>query len=210
MTIPAEQNELRWTRHLTSLIRVIVALLFFQHGAEKLWGFANGRVDYDFGTLRGIAGPIEVIGGGLLLFGLFTRTTAFILCGEMAVAYFTRWAPRGFFPIANGGEESVVFCFIFLWLVAAGAGPVGLDQLIWKKKRRIAAPAIASLEGYFRAILRFILAFTFSLHGFRHMFGLFPASGGRRGAVAVYAPRDADGNNQRHKQNCQPHDPSPK
>src|SRR5260370_22481950 len=77
-----------------------------------------------------MAGPIEVTGGALLILGLFTRTTAFILCGEMAVAYFARWAPRGFWPISNGGEEAVICCYLFLWLVTPGPGPWSLDSLI--------------------------------------------------------------------------------
>jgi putative oxidoreductase len=119
-----------WAPNFLSVLRMIVGLLFFQHGAEKIWGFANGRIDHNFATMHGLAGPIEVIGGGLLFAGLLTRTTAFILCGEMAVAYFTRWAPRGFWPISNGGEEAVICCYIFLWLVAAGAGPWSLDHFI--------------------------------------------------------------------------------
>src|SRR5712691_12549099 len=87
MSMPAKQSALPqappWLPNLLSVVRIAVGLLFFQHGAEKLWGFANGRVDYNFGTLHGMAGPIEVTGGALLILGLFTRTTAFILCGEM-------------------------------------------------------------------------------------------------------------------------------
>jgi putative oxidoreductase len=130
MNNAAEEFPVERMPWLLSVVRLAVGLLFFQHGAEKIWGFAGGRIDLNFGTLHGIAGPIEVIGGGLLIAGLFTRTTAFILCGEMAVAYFSRWAPRGFWPIANGGEEAVLFCFLFLWLVSAGAGPWSLDRLI--------------------------------------------------------------------------------
>jgi putative oxidoreductase len=87
-------------------------------------------VGYNFHSLIGIAGPLEVVGGALLIFGLFTRTTAFILSGEMAVAYFTRWAPRGFWPISNGGEESALFCFVFFWLVFAGPGLWSFDELL--------------------------------------------------------------------------------
>jgi len=116
--------------YLLSAVRIAVGLLFFQHGAEKIWGFADGRIDHNFATMHGFAGPLEVAGGALLILGLFTRTTAFILCGEMAVAYFTRWAPRGFWPISNGGEEAVICCFLFLWLVTAGPGPWSLDALI--------------------------------------------------------------------------------
>ena len=123
-----------WTPYLLSVIRIATGLLFFQHGAEKLWGFAGGRIDHNFATMHGFAGPLEVIGGSLLTLGLLTRTTAFILCGEMAVAYFTRWAPRGFWPINNGGEEAVIFCFVFLWVMTAGAGPWSLDCLVHRKR----------------------------------------------------------------------------
>jgi putative oxidoreductase len=104
--------------YLHGFARIVTGLLFFQHGAEKLWGFAGGRIDHNFGTLRGFAGPLEIVGGTLIALGLFTRFWAFILCGEMAVAYFRSWAPRGFFPIQNGGEE------------AYGAGGWSRDQII--------------------------------------------------------------------------------
>ena len=126
---PPDQ-EPKGTAYLLSVVRIAIGLLFFQHGAEKIWGFAGGRIDHHFATMHGFAGPLEVIGGGLLVLGLLARTTAFILCGEMAVAYFTRWAPRGFFPISNGGEEAVIFCFVFLWLVTAGPGPWSLNALL--------------------------------------------------------------------------------
>src|SRR5437868_11534832 len=145
------------TRRLLSAVRIAVGLLFFQHGAEKLWGFANGRVDHNFGTLHGFAGPLEVAGGLLLVLGMFTRLTAFILCGEMAVAYFSLWAPRGFWPITNGGEEAVIFCFTFLWLVTAGSGPWSVDSAIAGSKgndRNQLRQTIASWEGYGRSILR--------------------------------------------------------
>ena len=134
-------------KQLLSVVRIAVGLLFFQHGAEKIWGFAGGRIDHNFGSLHGIAGPIEVIGGGLLIAGLFTRTASFILCGEMAVAYFSRWAPRGFWPITNGGEEAVLFCFLFLWLVSAGAGPWSLDYLIQRETVPRAEPVAAGNPG---------------------------------------------------------------
>jgi putative oxidoreductase len=166
--------------YLLSIVRFVVGFLFIQHGLEKLWGFAGGRIDRDFSSLHGIAGPIEAVGGLLLMLGLFTRSTAFILCGEMAVAYFHSWAPRGFWPITNGGEGSVIYCYIFLWLVTAGAGPWSIDALI---QRRPKARTVATWESYARSIMRMILAFTFSLHAYRLFFGLFAvARGGRRGA----------------------------
>ena len=143
-------------------------------------------VGYNFHSLIGIAGPLEVVGGALLIFGLFTRTTAFILSGEMAVAYFTRWAPRGFWPISNGGEESALFCFVFFWFVFAGPGLWSFDELLHKirnQKKSTAlvteAPqeALSSWEGPIRSLLRVVLAFTFSLHGYRLPIRRIPNSG---------------------------------
>ena len=124
---------MKWAPYLLSILRIAAGLLFMQHGGEKLWGFAGGRVDHNFPQLHALAGPIELIGGLLITLGLFTRTTAFILCGEMAVAYFHQHAPHGLWPISNGGELAVLYCFIFLLLVSAGAGPWSMDRLIRKK-----------------------------------------------------------------------------
>jgi putative oxidoreductase len=121
-----------------SILRFVLGFLFIQHGLEKLWGFAGGRIDRDFSQAHAWAGPIEVIGGTLLMLGLFTRPTAFILCGEMAVAYFKSWAPRGFWPIANGGELAVLDCYIYLWLVFAGGGPWSLDAVLSRRKKSVA------------------------------------------------------------------------
>jgi putative oxidoreductase len=177
--------------YLLSAIRIAVGLLFLQHGAEKLWGFAGGRIDRNFASLHGFAGPLEVVGGTFIALGLFTRTTAFILCGEMAVAYFRSWAPRGFFPIQNGGEEAVLFCYVYLWLFTAGAGLWSLDRLIEKNRSAQSSikTKIASWEGYGRSLLRIIVAFTFSLHGLRLAFGLFPAHAGRRFAMPMALDR---------------------
>ena len=140
----APDNPPRWTPYLLSVLRIAIGLLFFQHGAEKIWGFAGGRIDRNFATMHGFAGPLEVIGGLLITMGLFTRTSAFILCGEMAVAYFSRWAPRGFWPINNGGEEAAIFCFAFLWLVTAGPGPWSLDHLFQRTARNTRANVIVA------------------------------------------------------------------
>jgi putative oxidoreductase len=128
--------------YLLSVLRIVAGLLFMQHGGEKLWGFAGGRIDLNFPQLHALAGPIELIGGLFITLGLFTRATAFILCGEMAVAYFRSWAPRGFFPINNGGEEAVLFCYLYLWLVTAGPGPLSLDHLIQTRKQKKARPEV--------------------------------------------------------------------
>src|SRR5215469_14358052 len=168
--------------HLLSAIRLAIGLLFLQHGTEKLWGFADGRIDHNFASLHGFAGPLEVVGGTFIALGLFTRTTAFILCGEMAVAYFRSWAPRGFFPIQNGGEEAVLFCYVYLWLVTAGAGPWSLDSVIQRGSANngFIKTKLASWEPYARSILRIIAAFTFTLHGLRLAFEVLPALAGRR------------------------------
>ena len=126
----------RWAPYLFVAFRIGVGLLFFQHGAEKMWGFAGGKIETDYTAERAIGGLLETVGGGLIALGLFTRPAAFIVCGEMAVVYFTRWAPRGFWPISNGGEESVLFCFAFLYLVFAGSGPWSVDGLIGRPSLR--------------------------------------------------------------------------
>lgn len=172
-----------WTPYILCLVRVVAGLLFLQHGLEKLFGFAGATPEPNLFGIRGLAGFLEAIGGPLLVLGLFTRPTAFILSGEMAVAYFRTWAPRGFFPIANGGEEAVLNCFIFLWLAAAGAGAWSLDG--WLSRRRAAGglrQRAAALEPQARAIMRLVLGLLMTLHGCRKLFGLFVSVAGRRGA----------------------------
>jgi len=118
-----------WSPRLLSVMRIVAAFLFLAHGTQKLLAFPPGEMGpVALGSLMGMAGVIEVVGGTLLLIGLFTRPVAFILAGEMAYAYFTAHAPRGFWPIANGGELAVLYCFIFLYLAAIGAGPWSADR----------------------------------------------------------------------------------
>ena len=179
-------NPVRYTPHVLFAIRIIVAVLFFQHGAQKLLGFTGSPVETNYLTQRGIAGLLETVGPLLIALGLFTRFTAFILCGEMAVAYFTRWAPLGFWPLANGGEEAILFCYLFLWMVTAGAGAWSVDG--WLDRRGAWHPTrglrhwLQSLEPYGRAILRMIAGFFVVQHGVRKAFGLLPLIGGRTGA----------------------------
>ena len=129
----------KWTPYLLSVIRFVLGFMFIQHGLEKLWGFAGGRIDHNFSSMHGFAGLLEFPGGLLLMLGLFTRPVAFILSGEMAIAYFHSWAPRGFWPITNGGEFSTILAFAFLWLVAAGPGPWSLDSLLERTFKRTRA-----------------------------------------------------------------------
>jgi putative oxidoreductase len=119
-----------------ALLRIIAALLFLAHGTQKLFGYPPGQPYTGFPnfSMLGIAGMLEVFGGLLVLVGLFTRPTAFILSGEMAVAYFRAHNPRDFFPLLNGGEITVLFCFYFLYLSAAGAGPFSLDHVLSQRR----------------------------------------------------------------------------
>jgi putative oxidoreductase len=118
---------------MRSVLRIVVGVTFSLHGFQKLFGLFGGhRVTHLF-SLFGLAGVLECFGGSLLILGLFTVPVAFLLSGEMAVAYFRAHFPRGFFPIQNGGELAVVYCFVFLYLFVAGGGPLSLDRLIRKK-----------------------------------------------------------------------------
>ncbi len=126
----------QWTPRLMSVLRIAAGLLFFEHGTSKLLGFPNLPMPDGFHLfpLMGLSGILEFLGGGLLALGLFTRPAAFVISGEMAFAYFMVHAPRGFFPILNQGELAVLYCFLFLFFAAAGAGPWSIDELIRKRK----------------------------------------------------------------------------
>src|SRR5207249_1108651 len=123
----------KWTRRALGVLRIVAALLFMQHGLQKMFGFPPAGTPmppYHFASLMGVAGVLELFGGFLLLIGLFGRPIAFLLSGEMAVAYFSQHAPHGFFPIANRGELAVLFCFVFLFVSFAGGGAFSVDALI--------------------------------------------------------------------------------
>lgn len=120
--------------YVLSLLRIVVGLLFMQHGLSKLFGFPSGAGFPAFSSLPWFEGGIEMIGGGLIVIGLFTRFAAFITSGEMAIGYFMVHAPKSFFPYVNGGNLAVLYCFVFFYLVFAGAGPISVDALLWKKK----------------------------------------------------------------------------
>lgn len=121
----------RWAPYLQSVLRIVAAVSFTTHGTQKLFAFpvAEPREPVVLVSLAGLAGVLETFGGGLLLLGLFTRPVAFLLSGEMAVAYFLRHAPLGFWPILNRGELAALYCFVWLYLAAAGPGPWSLDAL---------------------------------------------------------------------------------
>ena len=114
-----------------SIFRIVTGLLLFQFGVAKLLKFPPGTMfdKVQVLSLFGAAGTIELIFGGLLILGLFTRPVAFILCGEMAFAYFIAHFPRGFIPILNSGENAIMFCFCCLYIFCAGGGPYGVDGM---------------------------------------------------------------------------------
>ena len=118
-----------------SLLRFVTAITFMEHGTQKLFNFPPS----DHGTvaifsLIGLAGLLEFVLGALVAVGLFTRIAAFILSGEMAVAYFMAHFPHSFFPLLNGGDAAILFCFSFLYIAFAGGGAIGLDRVLFKQK----------------------------------------------------------------------------
>ena len=120
-----------WRPRVLSIMRIVTAFLFMQHGGQKLFGFpAPQRSEFELFSLIGVAGVLELFGGLLILLGLFTRPTAFVLSGQMAFAYFIAHAPRDFWPILNGGELAVMYCFVFLYLAVAGGGEWSLDHIL--------------------------------------------------------------------------------
>jgi putative oxidoreductase len=110
-----------------NLLRIVFGLMFMQHGAQKLFAVLGREQPVELFTQMGLAGVLEFWGGMLIVLGLFTRPVAFLLSGEMAVAYFQAHAPRAFFPVTNGGALAVMFCFYFLSLVMAGPGTWSVD-----------------------------------------------------------------------------------
>ncbi|MBW9114975.1 DoxX family protein [Rhizobium cauense] len=109
-------------------LRIITALLFIEHGTMKLFAFPAAQMEGPLPPLLLVAALLEVVGGLLVLIGLFTRPVAFILSGQMAVAYFMAHGSKGFWPALNGGEAAILFCFIFLFIFFAGAGALSVDQ----------------------------------------------------------------------------------
>jgi putative oxidoreductase len=124
-------NLERWRPYVLSILRIVAALLLLQSGLDKFFGFPAAGPPLS--GLIIVAAIIETFGGLLLLVGLFTRWVAFIVSGEMAFAYFMAHAPKSFFPAVNGGSLAVLYCFVFLYFVFAGGGPLSVDHALLKR-----------------------------------------------------------------------------
>jgi len=125
--------ETIWSPRLLSILRIVSALIFMAHGTQKILGFPAGASPEMY-SLPWIAGMLELVGGALLVLGLFVRPVAFILSGQMAVAYWMAHAPKSFFPTVNGGDAAILYCFVFLYFVAAGGGVWSLDHLLRRSR----------------------------------------------------------------------------
>jgi putative oxidoreductase len=126
----SEAFRATWSPRLLSVLRIVVGLLFLEHGLSKYFGFpAPSPAAFQVFGILGVAGVIEIVASVLVAIGLFTRAAAFIASGEMAVAYFMFHFPKSFFPLVNGGDAAVLYCFIFLFIALEGGGPWSVDAL---------------------------------------------------------------------------------
>ena len=130
----ARFNAARVAPYTQSLLRMAATAIFIPHGAQKLLGMFGGSGTVPMFSQMWVAGVLELFGGALMLLGLFTRPVAFVLSGEMAVAYYLAHFPRGRWPILNGGELAVLFCFIWLFFAAAGPGPWSVDAIVRRRR----------------------------------------------------------------------------
>lgn len=122
--------------YLQSLLRIMSGLLFMEHGTAKFLNFPPSQfAGTSVTSMGGMAGVIELVAGALIAVGLLTRPAAFLASGTMAAAYFLAHAPQGFHPLLNGGAEAILYCFVFLFLAAAGPGPLSLDRLFFGKEK---------------------------------------------------------------------------
>jgi putative oxidoreductase len=121
-------DETTWDQRMLSVLRIMTGLLFMEHGTAKLLSFPAGPVHPSFPGLLWFAGVLEMVGGALIALGLITRPVALLLSGEMAIGYFMAHAPKGFYPLLNGGDAAVLYCFVFLYFALAGGGAWSLDR----------------------------------------------------------------------------------
>src|SRR3974377_193368 len=124
-----------WTPRMLSVLRIVTGLLFLEHGTGKLLGFPpSDHAAPTLLSLIGVQGALELVGGFLIVIGLFPRPVAFVLAGDMAVAYFMAHAPKSFFPTLNGGQLAILFCFVFLYLAVAGGGGGGAERALARSR----------------------------------------------------------------------------
>ena len=121
------ESVAKYSPYAHALLRIVAALCFLEHGTAKLLGFPHPPAQPALFSLLGVQGLIELVGGVLLLIGLWSRPVAFILAGDMAVAYFMAHFPKNFFPLLSGGDAAILYCFIFLFIFFRGAGPWSVD-----------------------------------------------------------------------------------
>lgn len=122
------------TPHALGLLRITSSLIFMAHGTQKILGFPGGKGPVELFSIYGAAGLLELVGGLLLLLGLFSRPVAFILSGQMAVAYWFFHFPKDFFPVNNGGDASILYTFVFLLITFTGPGTYAIDTVLRRKK----------------------------------------------------------------------------
>ena len=127
----------KYSPYLYALMRIVAGLMFAVHGSQKLFGVPGDRSPVELASLMGLAGLIEFIGGLMIALGLFATYAAFLASGQMAVAYFTSHAPRGFWPVLNQGELAALYCFVFLYIAATGAGVWSLDRVMRRRPERL-------------------------------------------------------------------------
>ena len=126
---------------MLSILRIMTGLLFLEHGTQKFLHFPPGEMSgggWAFDNLGALAGIVELVAGALVALGLFTRTAAFVASGTMAVAYFYAHAPQNFFPVNNMGDAAILYCFVFLYFVFAGPGPISVDAKLGRGARSVA------------------------------------------------------------------------
>ena len=151
--IQTDEFSERWAPYAVGVLRIVTALLFIEHGTAKLLGFPETEMAFPAAwSLPWIAAWIEIVGGLLLLIGLWTRWVAVLLAGEMAVAYWYVHAPQSFYPIINQGEGAILYCFIFLTLAVIGAGAWSVDRMLAAKRSPIEGYAAPGGERTFHSV----------------------------------------------------------